>query len=84
MNVRIVFFASIREKLDCADMELSIPQPCKLHQLLDHLLEGRDPTWRETLTAENVRVALNQELINGDPEISPGDEVAFFPPVTGG
>ncbi|MGB1686261.1 MAG: MoaD/ThiS family protein [Pseudomonadales bacterium] len=40
--------------------------------------------WREALTAENVRVAVNQELVKGNPRVKPGDEIAFFPPVTGG
>jgi len=36
------------------------------------------------LTAENVRVAVNQEMVNGDLQVRNGDEIAFFPPVTGG
>ena len=37
------------------------------------------------LTAENVRIAVNQEFIDGEAaELRSGDEVAFLPPVTGG
>ena len=36
------------------------------------------------ITAKNVKVALNQELIDDSAAISDGDEVAFLPPVTGG
>lgn len=87
MNIKVVFFASIRESLDCSGLEIpfaELPENCTVQQLLARLLTGRDDAWREALTAENVRIALNQELITGDPALGPGDEVAFFPPVTGG
>jgi len=36
------------------------------------------------LSGDNVRVAINQELVNGNPALTAGDEVALLPPVTGG
>jgi len=36
------------------------------------------------LRGDNVRVAINQELVNGNPALTVGDEVALLPPVTGG
>lgn len=36
------------------------------------------------LRGDNVRVAINQELVNGNPALTAGDEVALLPPVTGG
>ena len=36
------------------------------------------------LRGDNVRIAINQELVNGNPALTAGDEVALLPPVTGG
>ncbi len=49
-------------------------------------LRGRGPTWAEAFAEgrRTIRCAVNQEFAgDGDP-VKPGDEVAFFPPVTGG
>ncbi len=80
--IKIVFFASIREALDCASLELDIGTSLSLSTLIARL--GERESWRAALTADNVRVAVNQTLVQGDPQINSGDEVAFLPPVTGG
>ncbi len=80
--IKIVFFASIREALDCASLELDIGESLSLSALIARL--GEREAWRRALTAANVRVAVNQTLVQGDPQINRGDEVAFLPPVTGG
>ncbi len=82
--VKIVFFASIREVLGCASLDLNIGKGVSLSRLVAMLGEQRGELWCVALTAENVRVAVNQELVQGDPLLSIGDEIAFFPPVTGG
>ena len=52
--------------------------------LIGTLAESHGEHWRACLTAENIRVAVNQELVTGDVPVAAQDEVAFFPPVTGG
>jgi molybdopterin synthase sulfur carrier subunit len=48
-------------------------------------LASREGPWREALRADKaVRVAVNQEMAGDATTVKPGDEVAFFPPVTGG
>lgn len=84
MSARIVFFASIRESLGVPGVDIEIDRPCSLPDLIENILKQHDPGWRAVLTAENTRVAVNQELIAGNLLINDGDEVAFFPPVTGG
>jgi molybdopterin synthase sulfur carrier subunit len=48
-------------------------------------LAGRGGTWAEQFTAtRNLRAAVNQDMAGPDVPVQAGDEVAFFPPVTGG
>ena len=81
---RIVFFASIREELGSEHLDMGITDGMRLSQVIETLIRDRRGTWRSVLTAENVRIAVNQELVNGDVQVNNGDEIAFFPPVTGG
>ncbi len=83
VSVKIIFFASIRETLGCHILDCTESVP-NISGLIAHLVAKGGDKWHEALTAENVRVAVNQELVNGDVGICDGDEVAFFPPVTGG
>jgi len=80
----LVFFASIRESLDCERMAYEIEDGMPLSELIAALAAEKGDAWRNELTAENVRVAVNQELVTGNPRLHAGDEIAFFPPVTGG
>ena len=81
---RIVFFASIREELGIEQLDMDITDGIRLSQVIETLTQDRGGIWRSVLTAENVRFAVNQEMVNGDLQVSNGDEIAFFPPVTGG
>ena len=84
MTVKIVFFASLRESLGVDSVDLQIPGPSRVSALISKLVEQHSPEWLEILTAENIRIAVNQDIVNGDVGVTDGDEVAFFPPVTGG
>ena len=81
---RIVFFSSIREELGSEQLDMDITDGIRLSQVIETLAQGRGGTWRSVLMAENVRIAVNQEMVNVDLQVSNGDEIAFFPPVTGG
>lgn len=80
----LVFFASIREALGCDRLSIDIKDGMLLSELIAVLAVDKGENWREALVAENVRVAVNQELVKGNPRVNAGDEIAFFPPVTGG
>lgn len=58
----------------------------RLNALLAALKPALGADGYAALTAENVRIAVNQEFVEGAArvELKPGDEVAFLPPVTGG
>jgi molybdopterin synthase sulfur carrier subunit len=77
MKVKVKFFARIREEQGCGSLELELDAPSDV--------EG---VWRSaTHDAEfeaNTLAAVNMEYVEWDQVVVDGDEVAFFPPVTGG
>ena len=84
MTVKIVFFASLREVLGVDSVDLQISGYSSVSALISQLANQQSSEWLGILTAENIRIAVNQDLINEDVGVVDGDEVAFFPPVTGG
>ena len=67
-----------------ASLALPWTDGLRVSSLVEAITGELGPACREALTAENVRVAVNQELIQEDTALQDGDEVAYFPPVTGG
>ncbi|MFN3592481.1 MAG: molybdopterin converting factor subunit 1 [Thermaurantiacus sp.] len=82
--VRLLYFAWVRERIGTGTEELEIAAPMPIATLLD-LLRPRSAGHAAALAdTGRIRVALNQEFVGWDAEIGPGDELALFPPVTGG
>ena len=81
--IKVLFFAQLREDLNCAQLELPSAQIHTLADLKAQLLK-LNPNWQSALTRPNLLAAINQEYARADTAVSGGDEVAFFPPVTGG
>ncbi len=81
---RILFFAALRDATRTDALSLDLDTPIPLSGLLERLAEELPPAAMAELTAENVRVAVNQTFLTGPSLIQPGDEVAFLPPLTGG
>ncbi|MFK7967055.1 MAG: molybdopterin converting factor subunit 1 [Burkholderiaceae bacterium] len=85
MNIKILYFASLREALQTSEEALELPADVTNVGQLRQLLVDRGSSWADSLAAERaVRVAVNQAVAEPDTAISEGAEVAFFPPVTGG
>jgi sulfur-carrier protein len=85
VSVEVKFFASLKEAAGCDAIRLELnSSSCELPELIAMLKARLSSAAFTALTAESVRVALNQELQNGPFIITSGDEVAFLPPVTGG
>ncbi len=81
--ITVLFFAQIRERLGEAKLELDFQEWKTANDLRVHLCQNSDK-WAKALSTGKLLVAVNQELCSPDQSISDGDEVAFFPPVTGG
>jgi sulfur-carrier protein len=82
--LKVLYFASIREAVGVAEESVALPTPATLNVLI-HTLRARGGAYAEALDpARRWRVALNQDLASLESTIQAGDEVAIFPPVTGG
>ncbi|MEO6354953.1 MAG: molybdopterin converting factor subunit 1 [Oxalobacteraceae bacterium] len=85
MNIKLRFFASIRETLGTSEETVSVPDQVRTIGDVRHFLVARGGAWAECLAEDRtLRMAYNQVMAEPDTEISEGCEVAFFPPVTGG
>ncbi|MBU3056603.1 molybdopterin converting factor subunit 1 [Pseudomonas indica] len=81
--IRVQYFARYRETLGLDDEALDMASDwTRIDDLRQHLL-GRGGAW-EVLAERNLMCARNQELCSLDEPLEDGDEVAFFPTVTGG
>jgi molybdopterin synthase sulfur carrier subunit len=81
--VRVLFFAGLREAFGAGESLPYSAQIATVGALRDHLTE-RGEKWQTLATTRNLRAAVNQSMVGLDVAIKDGDEVAFFPPVTGG
>ncbi len=85
MSIRILYFARLREDMGIAQEMFDLPaEPCDVKRLRE-LLVARGGVSATALGAgKAVRVSVNQDLGRNDTPVKAGDEIAFFPPVTGG
>lgn len=79
----ILFFAQLREQLNSTGVSIDLQAPCSVAELLQRLVDEH-PQWQAVFANSQVLAAINQTLVDTKALVSPGDEVAFFPPVTGG
>ena len=85
MKVRVLFFAALREQLGTPGEEIEVPAGVATVAALRSHLRGRGGAWQLALAdGKLVRAAVNQDMAQPSAAIQAGDEVAFFPPVTGG
>ncbi|MDT8388273.1 MAG: MoaD/ThiS family protein [Thiogranum sp.] len=77
MRIEVRFFAGLRERLGIAEREVSVPEGTSIRQLWS-LVVPEEPL------PDNVLAARNMEYVDLSSIPCDGDEIAFFPPVTGG
>ena len=77
MAIKVKFFASLREKTGRAEESVEFSTGLTASQVWSRATDGAAPP-------EKLMVAVNMEYVRGDPVLQDNDEVAFFPPVTGG
>jgi molybdopterin synthase sulfur carrier subunit len=83
--ITVLYFARLREALGTGSEQLALPPEVRDVAGLRMLLAARGGAWRQEFAANGaVRAAVNQSMADGETRVADGDEVAFFPPVTGG
>ncbi|SEG77232.1 molybdopterin converting factor subunit 1 [Marinobacterium lutimaris] len=83
--MKLVYFASVREQLGTDEEQLELPAGVDtLADLIAWLRSERGEPWESVLGNPRLLCAVNQEMSTQDAAITQSDEVAFFPPVTGG
>ncbi len=77
MSIKIKYFASMRDRMGRGNDEVSDFDGVTVADLWAKVADGAD-------LPDSVLIAVNMEYTDGTPVVKEGDEVAFFPPVTGG
>jgi molybdopterin synthase sulfur carrier subunit len=84
-RLRILYFAWLRERTGCAEEEIALPEHVTTVGDLVAWLSARDAAHARAFDNPRlIRVAVNQDFADARSPVRAGDEIAFFPPVTGG
>jgi molybdopterin synthase sulfur carrier subunit len=84
-KITIRYFARLREQLGVEQETVELPESIESVAQLKTLLTSRGETWQKAMTsAPSILAAVNQTMASQTQTIQEGDEVAFFPPLTGG
>ncbi len=85
MKLKVLYFAALSERLGTRGEDLEVSPTVTTVAGLRTLLMDRGGAWQSALAqGKSLRVAVNQEIALPTTPVKSGDEVAFFPPVTGG
>ena len=84
MSVKILFFAGLREAIGQSSELIMLPEGVASVGAVRDWMAARGEPWSALATTKNLRHAVNQSMVTADAPVADGDEVAFFPPVTGG
>jgi len=83
--VKLLYFAWVRQKIGFSEEDIAAPSTVTTVAALVEFLRKRGPGYEAAFRdVKFLRVAVNEEHAGFDARIGPNDEVAFFPPVTGG
>ena len=77
MRIKVRFFAVLRERVGISQQVISVPENTTVAQVWSLVAD-------EKTIPDNVLAARNMEYVDATAAVSDGDEIAFFPPVTGG
>ena len=84
-TLSLVYLARLREAFGAASERIDLPAEVTTVAALRTWLAGRGGVWATELApGRAVRIAVNHDIASPDAPIRPGDEIALFPPVTGG
>ncbi|MBD9359455.1 MoaD/ThiS family protein [Methylomonas fluvii] len=77
MSIKVLYFASLKDRIGRSGDELTIEAPLTVVEVWQRLNPNMD-------IPDTLLAAVNMEYVGLDAKVSDGDDVAFFPPVTGG
>ena len=87
ITVNVLFFASYKQLLGVSELSVDLKNDAIIGDLCQKLVENakNDQKWQQVFGPESsLKIACNQTLCDRDKQLRQGDQVAFFPPVTGG
>lgn len=82
-TLELHYFGALGDTLETREEQLEVPESVQQVHQLQAFLSARGPKW-STFSQDELLCAVNQAFAKGDHALQTGDEVAFFPPVTGG
>lgn len=83
--MKVLYFAWLRQKTGLAQEEIDVPDSVGTVSALMDFLAARSPAHADAFAQRaSIRCAVNQDFAQPDARVAASDEVAFFPPVTGG
>ena len=85
ISITVLFFASFKQRLNTSKLELEIADRSSINDVCKQLAV-KGEIWKQLFDQpkEQVKIAINQQLGSSESLVANGDEIAFFPPVTGG
>jgi molybdopterin synthase sulfur carrier subunit len=85
VKIKVLYFASVKEKLGRGAEDVDVPAAVSTVAALRAHLGSRGGAYAEVFAGGRlVKAAVNEDMVAPGAPIKGGDEVAFFPPVTGG
>lgn len=82
--IKVLYFAGLREALGSPGEEIFLAAGTSDIAGLRAQLAARGEPWAALARTKNLRSAVNQTMVDDAATVKDGDEIAFFPPVTGG
>lgn len=83
--MKLLYFSWVRERIGCDEEDISLPADIATVGALLEWLAARGPGYAAALADRSaIRVAVNQDYAEDSHPVAKGDEIALFPPVTGG
>lgn len=81
--INVLFFASLKERLDCEGVRIPAAGIKTIDDIKQQLISD-NPNWEKWLNKRNLLCSKNLTMTSVNTDVGSGDEIAFFPPVTGG
>lgn len=82
-NIQLLFFGALGDELQTKSENFAVPEGCRNIGQLREFLANRGANWTKLISKATL-CAANHSIVDDNYDIGDADEIAFFPPVTGG